>query len=188
MLIVIFGECKNCQVDHMTHLQKYIKFTIVSNLSLIDIQRMCETSKYWYKMISMSDFWQFMLHKHYSALTLVKLAMLTMREWYWRIFNAGDIHVTNENWTENLKLSLTNICQISECGNNVYFVDVYEFYFGNQKYFPSNTEDIPGLTECYGLLPYTEPWDPYWISDCVKYENKIKKIDCLASVKSIHPN
>lgn len=111
MLIVIFGECKNCQMDHMTHLPKYIKFTIVSNLSLIDIQRMCETSKYWYKVISMSDFWQFMLHKHYSALTLVKLAMLTMREWYWRNFNAGDVHVTNENWTENLKLSLTNICQ-----------------------------------------------------------------------------
>ena len=186
-------KSKICWMDYITHLLKYIKFTIVSNLSVIDILRMSETSKSWYKMISMSELWQFMVHQQYKDLALRKPSTLTTREWYLRIKNSGDVYVMSDNWKEKLKLPLTNICQTSECGQIFYFVDVCgdvwcENYCGGLKYFSSNNYDLPCLIEDYGLKPFLETYPVlYGISGCVTMTDEIQKIDCLASVKSIHP-
>ena len=106
----------------MDSIPKYIKFTI---LSLNDIQRMSETSRYWYKLISMAECWQFMINQHYDHTTLIKPASLTMRELYLRIKNSGDLYVASDNCDEKLKLPLKNICHIRQCGDRYYFIDVY---------------------------------------------------------------
>ena len=110
-------------------LPKNILFAIASEVSLCDLNKLCRVNKKCLRVCRDDQFWQFKILKEQPELTFRKPSHLSYKEFYVRLYDAGNLYQLCRDGKKILVSS--NVSKCSVYTRSVQYIDVYSDLYEN---------------------------------------------------------
>lgn len=122
-------------------LPRFIQYLIYNNLSNLN-QIKC-VNKSSYNLVISDDYWKFKICINYGKIVHDKPNFMTYQEWYYRLYNSGNLYITSVVHEKTQCVS-KNVHLFRRCLDRYYYIDIFGRVYFN---YGSYTDDIPLLIE-----------------------------------------
>ena len=173
----------------MYSLIKFLKFKILNLIDDQDLSNFQLTSKYWYNLISSSEFWDYKTLTLYGQIVHQRPIQYTSRQWYHRVNQSGSVYVVDQ--TENKMLAGPYIHQFKICDNRYYFIDIWDHLWYGQYNFEATHFNINicsfNFYDDQLICLYSTHLGRYLQHIGYDLPNQLIHFNALTNIKSIHP-